>query len=76
MLPFDSFFAGATDLDHSADTLRMMSSVLNGIAADVSSGKLKTMDEIREAGQTRMIEATVRAQASTQPLATFPETRP
>ena len=76
MLPFDSFFAGATDLDHSADTLRMMSSVLNGIAADVSSGKLKTMDEIREAGQTRMIEAAVRAQASTQPLATFPETRP
>jgi hypothetical protein len=76
MLPFDSFFASATDLDHSADTLRMMSSIINGIAADVSSGKLKTMDEIREAGQTRMIEATTREQSSTQPIFTEPQTQP
>jgi hypothetical protein len=67
VLPFDSMFPGATDLDQTASTLDMMTRVLKGMAADTAAGKFKSMDEVRAESQKRIIDAEIAEKTATQP---------
>jgi hypothetical protein len=64
-VPFATMFGGVEQLDQRVDSLNVQTGVLRDLEGDVVAGKFKTVEEMQQAGQQRMIAAALANAAAT-----------